>query len=157
MKSKKKPKKPKPRIKVAPPSKKHKSKKDYNRKNKALDELTKETEELGLYSEFEKINPHAGSKFEDFMKLEQESFGLTTEECGCTPEKGCLDDDPIEFKDHQVHDGTHRNGDQNVSELIKEPGQILNEAPLFGGKRLPKCKNSWIDRFFSIFGFKRKP
>lgn len=32
MKSKKKPKKPKPRIKVAPPSKRHKSKKDYDRK-----------------------------------------------------------------------------------------------------------------------------
>jgi len=33
VKSKKKPKRPKPRIKVAPPSKKHKSKKDYDRRS----------------------------------------------------------------------------------------------------------------------------
>lgn len=53
MKNKKKPKKVKPRIKVAPPSKRHKSKKDYNRKankqNKILDELAEETQKLGLY------------------------------------------------------------------------------------------------------------
>jgi hypothetical protein len=118
MKSKKKSKKVKPRIKVAPPSKKHKSKKDYNRK-------TKTASLAQTILEDQARNPYAGSRFEDFMKLEQECFGLTTEKCDCTPEKGCLDNEP---------------------ELAKESTQAHNEQQ----------KMSWIDNFFSIFGFKRR-
>jgi hypothetical protein len=45
MKSKKKPKKVKPRIKVAPPSKRHKSIKDYDRK--ALKKEDQENKKIG--------------------------------------------------------------------------------------------------------------
>lgn len=47
MKSKTKYKKPKPRIKVAPPSKRHKSARDYDRKE-LKNELNKSIKEIGL-------------------------------------------------------------------------------------------------------------
>lgn len=68
MKTKKKTKKVKPRVKIAPPSKRHKTKKDYNRKenNKVADLVLEE-------------------------EICQTPSWITEELCGCTIEKGCLD------------------------------------------------------------------
>ena len=63
-KSKKKPKKSKSRIKVAPPSKRHKSVKDYDKKasrQETKDALGKEKAQ----------NIYAGSSFEDFLDSER--------------------------------------------------------------------------------------
>lgn len=118
-KSKKKPKKPKPRIKVAPPSKRHKS-----------------------VNEKVTTNPWDNISLRDFLRVQGEQqvklvegdLIFETEQCGCTQEKGCLD--PIEFKNHQVHNGT---------ELTNKSTQIRNETP-----------KTWVDSFMAIFGLKRK-
>ena len=117
--------------------------KDKNAKTKKKTVKAKKvTKKVKSVKKKAKANKHAGSSFEDFMRLEQESFGLTTEPCSCTSEKGCLDPEPIEFKDHQVHDGI-----DNEAELTSESAQIHNEEPQI----------SWFDSFMAIFGFKRKP
>ena len=125
MKSKKKTKKPKARIKVAPPSKKHKTKKAYNRKNSTqiiedMVTIAKERERA--------TNKYTGSKFEDFMKEASKNHGFVMEKCECAPEKGCLD--PIEFTTHQVHNGV---------ELTNKPIQIHNESKITWFSQLLKA------------------
>lgn len=90
------------------------------------------------------INKHAGGKFKDFMRLEQETFGLTTERCGCTPEKECLDPEiePIEFKDHQVHDGL-----DNEAELTLKPTETHNEENMEVSEEF-RAKMEYMSRGF---------
>jgi hypothetical protein len=104
MKTKKKTKKVKPRIKVAPPSKRHKTKKDYNRKenNKVADLVLEE-------------------------EICQTPNWITEELCGCTPEKGFLDTDikqelVEQIKDENKHAGS--NFQEFIDKEIKKPRSL---------------------------------
>jgi hypothetical protein len=119
MKSKKKTKKPK--------FKKIQKEMDKVTKRKPTSKQIKEIKKtLKNVSERENAkNPDAGSKFEDFMRLEQEGFGLTTEQCDCTPERGCLERLPTQAE-------------------IGTPPLNSTEQP-----------QTLADKLLSIFGFKR--
>ena len=71
-----------------------------------------------------RIDKAVGSSLADWVQEVANQHRLVTEQCGCTPEKGCLDPEPIEFKDHQVHGGL-----DNEAELTSESTEIRNEEP----------------------------